>query len=395
MRMRGGNAVNSHMLSIFRQSVIRSLFLQERSQAFVLTQVNLRVLRNITAMSNDEDHASKKAKTDAAKKIGTHNGTFHCDEVLACFMLKQLSQYKDAEIIRTRDQKVLDTCDIVVDVGAVYDPSNHRYDHHQRSFTDSMNSLTKEKKWTTKLSSAGLVYLHFGHDIIAEILDTSRDAHITKIIYDKTYENFIEEIDAIDNGISQSDEKPRYNISTNLSSRVKNLNSWWNDKDVDVEARFQKAMSMVGSELLDKVNFYHKCWWPARSLVEEAIKKRHEVDKSGEIIVLEQGGCPWKDHLFDLEVEMNVETPIKYVLYTDQNDNWRVQCVPIRSDSFENRLSLHEEWRGIRDDKLSELSGIDGCIFVHASGFIGGNKTREGALQMARKTLENARPDKT
>lgn len=27
-------------------------------------------------------------------KIGTHNGTFHCDEVLACFFLTQLPEYK-------------------------------------------------------------------------------------------------------------------------------------------------------------------------------------------------------------------------------------------------------------------------------------------------------------
>lgn len=40
------------------------------------------------------------------KKIGTHNGVFHCDEVFACFMLKQLPIYKDAEIIRTRDETV-------------------------------------------------------------------------------------------------------------------------------------------------------------------------------------------------------------------------------------------------------------------------------------------------
>ena len=33
-------------------------------------------------------------------KIGTHNGSFHCDEALACFMLKTLPQYKEAEIIR-------------------------------------------------------------------------------------------------------------------------------------------------------------------------------------------------------------------------------------------------------------------------------------------------------
>ena len=33
---------------------------------------------------------------------------------------------------RTRDQKILDTCDVVADVGGVYDPAKHRYDHHQR-----------------------------------------------------------------------------------------------------------------------------------------------------------------------------------------------------------------------------------------------------------------------
>jgi len=42
--------------------------------------------------------AVKKQRTMV--KIGTHNGHFHCDEVLACFMLKQLPRYKDAEIIR-------------------------------------------------------------------------------------------------------------------------------------------------------------------------------------------------------------------------------------------------------------------------------------------------------
>ena len=33
-------------------------------------------------------------------------------------------------------------------------------------------------------------------------------------------------------------------------------------------------------------------------------------------------------------------------------------------------------------------SGIDGCIFIHASGFIGGNQTKAGAIQMAIKALE-------
>lgn len=42
----------------------------------------------------------------------------------------------------------------------------------------------------------------------------------------------------------------------------------------------------------------------------------------------------------------------------------------------------------MRDDELTQLSGIPGCVFVHASGFIGGNKTYDGALEMAQKSLQ-------
>ena len=42
--------------------------------------------------------ATKKLHT--VQKIGTHDGTFHCDEVLACAMLKLLPSFKHAEIIR-------------------------------------------------------------------------------------------------------------------------------------------------------------------------------------------------------------------------------------------------------------------------------------------------------
>jgi len=71
-------------------------------------------------------------KACVPKTIGTHNGTFHCDEALACYMLKLLPEYSDARITRSRDPELLKDCDVVVDVGGVYDPSTHRYDHHQR-----------------------------------------------------------------------------------------------------------------------------------------------------------------------------------------------------------------------------------------------------------------------
>ena len=72
----------------------------------------------------------------------------------------------------------------------------------------------------------------------------------------------------------------------------------------------------------------------------------------------------------------------------DLNGSWRVMPVPVQGRQFESRMKLHEEWRALRDEELSTKAGIDDCVFVHAGGFIGGNKTREGAIRMAVKTME-------
>lgn len=290
--------------------------------------------------------------------------------------------------MRTRDPEKLASCDIVVDVGGEYDPQRHRYDHHQRSFTETMSSLSPGKPWQTKLSSAGLIYLHFGHKLLAQLLGTSEEDSVVGILYDKMYENFVEEVDAVDNGIAQWEEgEPRYALTTTLSARVARLNPTWNQPNQDTEAGFKRAMDLVREEFLQRLDFYQHSWLPARALVEEALAQRFQVDASGKIIELAKGGCPWKEHLYHLELDLSPPVAISFVIYTDQAGQWRVQCVPKELHSFQSRLPLPEPWRGLRDEALDQVSGIPGCVFVHASGFIGGHRTREGALSMARTTL--------
>lgn len=56
----------------------------------------------------------------------------------------------------------------------------------------------------TKLSSAGLVYKHFGRAIVAGILGQPEDAADSETVYLAVYKNFMEAIDGIDNGCSHS-----------------------------------------------------------------------------------------------------------------------------------------------------------------------------------------------
>lgn len=322
------------------------------------------------------------------KRVGTHNGTFHCDEALGCYMIRRTAKYAGAEIVRTRDPQVLDTLDAVLDVGGVYDPSRDRFDHHQRGFDQVFGH-----GFVTKLSSAGLVYKHYGLEIIAKELGLDAGHPDVERVYLAVYKSFVEAIDAIDNGINQydTDQPPKYVNSTHLSSRVGRLNLDWIDEDQSQEKeneRFHCAMSLAGGEFIENVQSHAKSWLPARSIVEESLRVRQEIDSSGEIVVLKRF-CPWKLHLFELEQELKIEPSIKYVLYEDgRGQQWRVQAVAVSPDKFESRKPLPESWRGLRDEDLSRHCSIPNCVFVHISGFIGGNKSFEGALAMAKLALK-------
>jgi uncharacterized UPF0160 family protein len=120
--------------------------------------------------------------------------------------------------------------------------------------------------------------------------------------------------------------------------------------------------------------------------VKEAFENRFQVHESGKIIVLSQY-CPWASHLYDLEQQNNVSDLPLYVLFEDSSKQWRIQAIAVEPGSFATRKGLPEPWRGIRDEQLSALTQVPDCVFVHASGFIGGAKTRDSILLLAKKAL--------
>lgn len=339
----------------------------------------------------------KKAKLDipASKKlIATHSGTFQADEALGVWLLRQTKEYYQSPVLRSRDKEEFGKADIVIDVGGTYDHSKKLYDHHQRGYEEKFEDKVKlDENGTevktprcTKLSASGLVYRHYGKDVITNLYPALSEKDLD-LVYTKMYNRFMEAIDAIDTGVEQASELV-YKDCTGLSSRVSRLNPRWNETpSPNVEDRFEMASNMCGEDFLQVLSQIVESDLPARTFVESAVLKRFEFDSSGEIIKFESGGMPWKSHLYEIEKEQKIENLIKFVLYTDQAGMWRVQAVTVEGQAFENRLSLPEEWRGVRDEDLEKVSGIEGAKFVHAAGFIGGNKTYEGALKMAQIAL--------
>jgi len=352
----------------------------------------MRLLRALatSSMVMNQNNPYKRSKPytgePSSKVIGTHSGTFQCDEAMGVWLLRQLPEFRNSKVVRSRDKSVLDPLDIVIDVGGVYDHAIKRYDHHQRGFEERFTP-----DGVTKLSASGLVYRHYGKEVISELYPSLSEEHLD-FAFTKMYESFMEAIDAIDTGVEVAPEV-KFRDNTGLSSRVARMNPRWNEEVTNeiADRKFEEASNMCGDDFCNVLSEIIESQIPALNLVEQALLSRFEVDKSGEIMMFPSGGLPWKKHLYTLEKKHRVDPLVKYVLYTDQSGMWRIQAVTEEGFAFKNRLSLPESWRGVRDEDLATIAKIPGCTFCHAAGFIGGNKSFEGVLEMARVALEEGK----
>ena len=126
-----------------------------------------------------------------AIKVGVHSGTFHSDELIAIALIR-ITTGDDIEVVRTRDDILLDSCDILVDVGGIYDKDKNRFDHHQFNETSKFYGL----------SSAGLVYEKYkssiAHNEDLDALIEAVDARDTRVGYDESnvYEALFDAITA-------------------------------------------------------------------------------------------------------------------------------------------------------------------------------------------------------
>jgi uncharacterized UPF0160 family protein len=320
-------------------------------------------------------------------------------------MLRLLPSYLDSQLVRTRDPELLAKCHTVVDVGGEYDDNNKRYDHHQRGFE------TVFPGHTTKLSSAGLVYLHFGKDIITAV--TGLEGQDRDILFEKIYTDFIEAFDANDNGINviAPKELEKVGLEKQFEDRgfsIASVVSRYNHgpkaanaeetktpeaKQAQEDMRFLKASQFVGEQFLIELTDRANAWLPARHSVKQAYDSRLQYDPQGRILVLPEG-MPWADHLYNFEKESpipdGVAPQVLYVLFPEDKPEgkWRIRAVSKENGGFVNRKDLPDAWKGVRDEQLDQISGVQGCVFVHAAGFIGGNKSFDGALAMTKKALE-------
>lgn len=289
------------------------------------------------------------------RSFGTHDGTFHADEVTACGLLIVFDIVDPDLVNRTRSPQLLKQCEYVCDVGGAYDPKRKLFDHHQVTYTGD-------------LSSAGMVLKYLKEGSLIEPDE-----------YEFLNRSLIQGVDAHDNGKAM--QVKGYCTFSNV---VSNFTPITHDATPEMQNQaFKQALEFVCGHLRrlrERFRYMRSC----QESVATAMKEGKEC------LVFEEG-LPWLESFFELGGE---DHPALFVIMPS-GPHWKLRGVP---PSFEERMKvrvpLPSEWAGLLDEDLQRVSGIPGAVFCHKERFISVWKTRDDAFKALKYTLSTAKSPK-
>lgn len=322
----------------------------------------------------------------------SHDGMPHADDAAACAAWAigglPLDQ-KTCWILRTRDQALIEALAgrpnvVICDVGGRFDPAKNIFDHHFKDCEKREDGLP--------YSSFGLIVRHMGGVAAANA-------------------QMVRHIDAIDNGVKGHDAPawwPRFNKSDPMGGSV----AWavhhatpchddgspvtdaeFNSHFARLCLQFEKVFMATDKKLKkDGIPFGVRCFFEEAHAATERATKYSQVrvakalEKNGDTAVLALG--QFEVAALDCLAALPEDSALKYLVYPGPGGRqWMVQQIPKAVGSFEGRLPLPEAWAGLRGEDLAKATGVEDAVFCHPGRFIGGAKSKEGAVKLAELAL--------
>jgi uncharacterized UPF0160 family protein len=282
------------------------------------------------------------------RSFGTHDGTFHADEVTACALLQVCNLIDKEKISRSREESLLNTCEYVCDVGGIYDPAIKRFDHHQ-------------KEYSGILSSAGMIldYLRAGRFLNTRECDLLNNC-------------LVRGVDAHDNG--KDPLLQGYCLFSHIISNFAPIE--YDATKEDLDAAFTLAVDFTYGHIVRLLNRFR--------YNQSSKAEVHAAMATPKGYLLFHRHIPWIDVFFELGGEHH---KAKFVIMPT-GEHWKLRGIPPTSDDrMRVRLPMPSSWAGLMNEELQKASGINGAIFCHKGRFISVFETEEAAIRAAEYIL--------
>lgn len=288
----------------------------------------------------------------------THNGTMHADEIFATAFLE----------LYLKNVKVFRTSNIdfhrVANNAIIYDIGRGEFDHHQPDALKRDNGIT--------YSSFGLLWKKYGGDFLIQ-----KKIYNVEEVFNEFDKDFVEAIDAEDNGFFPKIEA-NYKVKT-ISGLFKIFNPSYKSHENE-SIQFQKAVE-IAYKILEEELVYVEGKVLANKKTTELIDY---LEPNIPYMILDEY-LPYEEALLTSEKAKSV----LFVAFPSNRGGYAIKTVPKSIEDRTARLEFPEEWGGLTDSELEEVSGIKGLRFCHKGRFIVSCNDIEAVMQVFQKLCFN------
>lgn len=276
-------------------------------------------------------------------ELYTHGGTFHADDIFCCALIELCHPNPEYIGINRVFKNAPETS--IAEGILTFDVGGGKYDHHQPDAEVRPNGV--------KYASFGLLWRELGSLLVSEKRVEEFD------------EVFVQAIDYTDN---TGDFNP-------LSVVISNMNLLWDEErnPVTETQAFNKALNFAKDILAREVERLD-----SKDRAENIVRAAIESASNG-IAVLEKFVHGWQEQM--------IPEDIQFVIFPSLRGGYNVQVVPKELGKQDAKIPFPQEWAGLRDTEIQEVSGIKGLSFCHMGRFLCACDTIETAKEVVKKTL--------
>ncbi len=289
------------------------------------------------------------------KKIITHDGRFHTDEIFAVAVVQLFldGESEKYEVIRTRDNEIIKTGDFIVDVGGEYDASRNMFDHHQIG-----GAGTRENDMP--YAAFGLVWKQFGESLCK-----------SPEVADRIDRKLVQYVDAADVGIDVYepifDHLNIYTVGTLFRSYMPT----WKEDDLDADNAFAEVVD-IAKRVLQREIIVTTDELDGECKMEEAYRSA----KDKRIVVI--------DKYYSGKGALRKYNEPLFVVGPRKDGGWVISAIRDNENTFDSRKDLPESWAGKKGKELADITGVEDAMFCHNARFLAGAGSREGAIRLAK-----------
>lgn len=274
----------------------------------------------------------------------THGGKFHADDVFSAALLLHFNP----KLAIQRGNRVPEAFD-----GIVFDIGRGEYDHHQKD---------------SRIRENGVPYAAFG--LLWEVLGTEILSPEMAARFD---EKFVQPLDNNDNTGEKNE----------LANLIGMFNPVWDDNSGS-DIAFVEAVTIAGRILEHKWERFRADERAEQQFADLFTAHRERIASAGKTGTVDEKILILSE-FFPCQKQLSA-TEIAFLIFPSNRGGYCVQ--PVRKENSSNyKYEFPENWLGLENEALQEVTGLAGVSFCHKGGFLLTAETLDDAVSACRISL--------